>query len=86
MKLQFYNVSEYFARLAWTWNMDYLHFCKHSLLLLCSSDSSRFSFSLETGWPSVSSTHYLKARDLSPSALSLLQLVSFAKALQIPTF
>lgn len=42
--------------------------------------------SLETGWPSVSSIHYLKPRDLPPTALSLLQLVTFARVLQIPIF
>lgn len=67
MKLQFCKVSKYFARLAWRWNIGCHHFCKHPLLLPCSSDSSHFSCSLETGCPSVSSTHYLKARDLPPS-------------------
>lgn len=41
--------------------------------------------SLEAGWPSVFSTHYLKPRHLPPTALSLLQLVTFARVLQTPT-
>lgn len=86
MKLQFYKVSKHFVRLAWRWNMDYHHFHKRTLFLPCSSNSSHFSCSLETGCPSLSSTYYLKARDLPPSALSLLQLVTFARPLQIPNF
>lgn len=83
MRLQVHtDVSENFAGLAWSWDMDYRDLPKHPLLLPCSNSSLYFSCwttPCRQDGPQRPSLHYLKPRDLPPTALPLSQLVTFAR-------